>query len=73
MSRASRLSERSSRVGAGRIAEALGTALLNLASRLLLYAERQYGEQISSPLPPEELPSQVEALLEELARDEAGN
>jgi hypothetical protein len=49
-----------------RLAEALGTALLRLASRLLRYAERQHGAQVSPPLPPEELPPRAEALIEHL-------
>jgi len=48
------------------LAERVGTGLLRLASWLLRYAERQYGAQVSPPLPPAELPPRIEALIEDL-------
>jgi hypothetical protein len=54
-----------------RLAEALGTVLLRCASRLLCYAERQYGAQVTPPLPPEELPPRVAALIEDIQRGDS--
>lgn len=53
-----------------RFAEAIGSALLRMASRLLRYAERQHGAQVSPPLPPDQLPIRVQVLVEELIREE---
>lgn len=49
------------------LADILGTLFLRLASRLLRYAERQYGSQVSRPLHlHDELPPRVEVIVEHL-------
>ena len=54
---------------AERLAERLGTWLLQLASNLLRYAERSHGPPVSPKLYPpgkHQLPPRVEVLVEEL-------
>ena len=52
-----------------RLAEMTGTVFLRFAVRLLRYAERRYGPQVTPPpVATDELPPRVEVLVEHLRR-----